>query len=221
MLKLTKRPINLKAGQANGLATLGNDGKVPTAQLPPATAITFPIAVADGGTGATNPADARSNLGTASVNDARFTDQRTPTDGSVTLAKLAAGVAGQANGLATLGSDGKVPTAQLPPASAPGLLVPAVSTSTAVSVNWSNGDQLVRHEVTEDAMIAETSNKTPGTIIQVHIKNTSGSSINLIWPAWLIIGGALPTTLLPGQRVSVSVMCVSSTETEAVGGLVA
>ncbi|MEV0440949.1 hypothetical protein AB0I84_09180 [Streptomyces spectabilis] len=77
------------AGAANGVATLGTDGKVPAAQLPTSTNA---VASVNGKTGTVV-------LGASDVN------------------AVATSAAGAAGGVATLDTSGKVPTAQLPAAS--------------------------------------------------------------------------------------------------------
>ncbi|HVS79036.1 MAG TPA: hypothetical protein VHD84_01970 [Candidatus Saccharimonadales bacterium] len=51
------------------------------------------LAVSKGGTGATDAATARSNLGAVASTDSRLTDDRTPLDGSVTDAKISSSAA--------------------------------------------------------------------------------------------------------------------------------
>ncbi len=89
-------PLTQK-GANNGVASLDSGGKVPSGQLPTAA-----VTSVDGLTGAvTLPGDGaagtatKRSLGTgatqaAAGNDSRLSDTRTPTDGSVTNAKLAA-----------------------------------------------------------------------------------------------------------------------------------
>lgn len=81
-------------GLANGLASLDSTGKVPSAQLP-----TAPVTSVNGQTGAVS----------LSI-PTQYTD--TMADSRVNAGITA--VKGLANGLASLGSDGKLPTSQLP-----------------------------------------------------------------------------------------------------------
>jgi len=125
----------LSAGAANGVATLGADGKVPASQL------NFGggggLSAAGNLSELTDKAAARTNLqlGTAAVKNAGAASGVADLDGSgkVPVAQLPAGVAsgvaqldanahvplgqlmaGSANGIAQLDSGGKVPTSQLP-----------------------------------------------------------------------------------------------------------
>ncbi len=78
-------------GAANGVASLGSDGKVPADQLPTGSG---GVASFNGRTGAVTPQ----------------ASDYTP----ALIGALATSARGAANGVASLGSDGKVPTAQLP-----------------------------------------------------------------------------------------------------------
>jgi hypothetical protein len=82
-------------GQAGGVAPLGADTKLPVAYLP--TASSGSLGAIKIGTGFT------------------FTGDGTLTASPGSIGAVAANLIGAANGLATLGADGKVPTGQLPP----------------------------------------------------------------------------------------------------------
>lgn len=96
-------------GVANGVATLGTDGKVPSTQLPAPP--TIPTSLPPNGAAGGDLAGTYPNPSIASA-------LKTLINGAVQ-----SNTKGQANGVASLGEDGKVPAAQLP-ASATGDYIP-------------------------------------------------------------------------------------------------
>ncbi|MEW2581472.1 hypothetical protein [Streptomyces syringium] len=100
------------AGTAGGVATLGADGRVPASQLPPSS-------------GAVQSVNDRTGvvvLGAADVGAAPAAHTHT----AAQVGAVATTARGTANGVASLGADGRVPAAQLPAAalSLPGGWVP-------------------------------------------------------------------------------------------------
>lgn len=105
--------VDGKAGAVSGLAKLDSGGKVPVTQLPAGTA----NGVASLDAGGTIP-DAQ--IPAAITRDTELSAHTTRVDNphSVTAAQVGAVPTtqkGAANGVASLGADGKVPSTQLPP----------------------------------------------------------------------------------------------------------
>ena len=95
MIKVGAIPVNEK-GAANGVASLGSDGKVPGAQLPSLDYIPTSQKGAAGGV---------ASLGS---------DGKVPGAQLPSLDYIPTSQKGAANGVASLGANGKVPSAQLP-----------------------------------------------------------------------------------------------------------
>ncbi|WKK26886.1 hypothetical protein QZH56_15570 [Streptomyces olivoreticuli] len=102
------------AGAAGGVATLGTDGKVPAAQLPPASGGSTVESV--------NSMTGRVQLDAAAVGAAPAAHTHT----AAQVGALATTARGAAGGVAALDAAGKVPAAQLPTTSAalPGMWMP-------------------------------------------------------------------------------------------------
>lgn len=93
------------AGAAGGVATLGGDGKVPAAQLPPSTGAVQSV---NGYSGVVTLA--ATDVGAAPVSHTHTAAQ---------VGAIATTARGAVNGVASLAADGRVPTSQLPPAVPP------------------------------------------------------------------------------------------------------
>jgi hypothetical protein len=126
-------------GSANGLASLGSDGKVPSAQLPAA-----PVTSVNGQTGAVS----------LSI-PTQYTD-------AMADSRVSAGIAavkGSANGLASLGSDGKLPTSQLPSLAITSTSVVS-SQSAMLALSAEEGDVAIRTDNGKTYILAGD----PGTL---------------------------------------------------------
>lgn len=138
---LASKVAAAEKGTANGVATLGSDGKVPTNQLPDGlgggggavssvagrtgdvvlTKIDVGLSAVENTSDANKPvstAQAAALAGKASVTHTHATSEVTGLDTAL-AAKVASAEKGVANGVASLGSDGKVPSSQLPTVSVP------------------------------------------------------------------------------------------------------
>jgi len=60
-----------------------------------------------------------------------------------------------------------------------------------------------------------TSNRAAGREVTLIIA-AGGSTRTITWPSWLVVGGALPTTLASGKTLVVSVTFVDTTDAAAV-----
>lgn len=123
-------------GAIGGIAGLDGSGKVSAANLPPfQSPLTFPISLAEGGTGGTTAAAARANLGAIALSD--IPPSIPPSAIGVSVAPLVSGLVpianlptyptlaslggipltqkGSANGVAPLDSSSLVPSLNLPP----------------------------------------------------------------------------------------------------------
>ncbi len=83
-----------------------------------------------------------------------------------------------------------------------------ITASGTQTLNWSSGyEQTLYFPVTSgtaQTLTFATSNvstSTKGSIIEGTIINTSGQSWTLAWPAWVSLGGAIPTTLATGKTL--------------------
>ena len=60
-----------------------------------------------------------------------------------------------------------------------------------------------------------TSNRAAGREVTL-VLAAGGSSRTLVWPSWLAVGAALPTSLASGKTLVVSVTCTDSTDTATI-----
>lgn len=101
--KLDAKIETSKAGAANGVATLGADGKVPATQL----------SISDGSTTTKGIVQLEDSVTSVSTTKAA-TSKSVKTAYDLANGAIPSSQKGTTNGVATLGIDGKVPTTQLP-----------------------------------------------------------------------------------------------------------
>ena len=135
-------PLSQK-GHVNGVATLGSDGKVPEAQLP--------VSAGGSGVDSVNSQTGTVVLTFSDVGAAPASGSANYAPASGSTAYIAVGARGAANGVASLDSGGKVPSAQLP-ASASG--VDSVNgASGTVVLTFSDVDALSDSAVIDESLI--------------------------------------------------------------------
>ena len=154
-------------------------------------------------------------------NDGRFTDTRTPTDGSVTAAKFATGVLDTDSTMAA-DSDTRVPSQKAVKAALAGKAASVrtvgagLGTSGTVNLDMASVHGTIQTIAASGAITFTTSNRSAGREVTLII-SAGASNRTLAWPSWLTVGAAaMPTTLISGKTLVATVTCIDTTDAAAV-----
>lgn len=158
--------------------------------------------------------------GLVASTDPRLTDTRTPTDGSVTLAKLAPAIIDPAAGTAgarTLGTGatqalaGNTTASGIGAAPATPTVGTGLGTTGTVALDLATLNGTVQWIAATGNLTFTTSNLVAGRSVRLFI-DAGGSTRTLSWPSWIAHGAALPTSLASGKRLAVSILSLGTTD---------
>ena len=138
--------------------------------------------------GVTNAATARSNLGLGNVNNTSDANKPVSTAQQTAL-------------------DAKAPATRT--------VGTGLGTSGTVNLDMASVNDTTQWITATGALTFTTSNRAAGREVTLIIA-AGGSTRTITWPSWLVVGGALPTTLASGKTLVVSVTFVDTTDAAAV-----